>query len=287
MNEIVEIPVDQIDEPTWNSRVAQDKDKLAALAATLKSEGQQSPVQVQAQPNGRYLLHFGSRRLAAFKLLGAPAIRAVVVPPRDEVDRVVANIVENVARENLTTYELARACSTLRTVGKLSLKETSEKLGISAQRISNLDKLYEFLPEPIKAAWMKEEPAATTTYLRDLIGETKKIPAEGPKRIKWEEDIIAEYGERSKLLSSIEGDDDVTATPAKKPGSSSAAETVYKVTATRYGDLLTALKKSGSAQIAALACKYLVGDIDKIKGIIEPEKKSKKDPKPETKKDKE
>lgn len=279
------ILIELIDAPEWNSRTTLDQAKLKELAASMDSEGQQSPILVESN-NDRFLLVYGSRRLAAAKLNNWTEIKAEVTTPTNKVERIISNIIENVQRENLTPYELARACATLRAEG-LSLKDTSDKLRITQAHVSNLDKLYTFLPDKVKESWQRDEPAATVGYLRDLLGETKSIPKEGPKRVKWEETTITEYEERANLIKEVtEGGGKVPARKAKKAGKGggSAPETTYTVTATRYGDLVTALKVAKADPMAILACKYLVGDMKAIKGIINEPKPVKK---PSKKKDKE
>src|SRR5690348_11560903 len=104
------IPVASILDPEWNSRLwtesADEKKETEDLAATMEKDGQLQAIEVEeTDVNGQFLLVIGSRRLRAAKLLQWTDIRANVNKASDTSTRVVRNILENVKRKDLSSYE--------------------------------------------------------------------------------------------------------------------------------------------------------------------------------------
>lgn len=265
------IEVNDIEEPLFNSRLNADKKALQALADEIARDGLQSPIKVtrnESATGKTYRLVYGSRRLAAHKLADLPTIRAYVddITP---VEQLFQNAIENAQREDLSTFEKARLCAELRD-RKLTVSEAVERLGWSKQYISNLTVTYTQIAPEVRAHWeasglpenandMALQAAAASNFLRELV---KEKPA---KQVEMFQARLAE-------LRAFYSDGKKRAGKGKSNKGSSAKETTYKVTAERYGNLMSALKKVGNAsakELAMLAVKYVVGDIKKIKGVIE------------------
>lgn len=140
-------------------RRAFDPDELAELAASIKALGVVQPVVVRplsetggagapAAPGGaRYELIAGERRLRAAREAGLETVPAVV-RPADDRDTLLLGLVENVARENLTPVEEARAYAVLSDEFGLSLGEIGEQVGRSKPSVSNRLRLLE-LPDEV------------------------------------------------------------------------------------------------------------------------------------------
>lgn len=170
---IQEIPLDCIIYPAWNSRETDhaDRDKLRQLGESIRRDGLQSPIQVQEpDEKGYYKLVFGWRRVEASKLQDLKTIRAQIVPKMTDQQAAVANVVENMVRADLTTYEQARSCAHLETCG-LKQAEIGQLVGLSRQSVSNYCTMWNKLAPPIKEEWQGNHPAATFTKLRELAGE--------------------------------------------------------------------------------------------------------------------
>jgi ParB/RepB/Spo0J family partition protein len=184
--------------PPWNSRVTDaEKDKserasIEDLAASFKSIGQTTPIDVEDMGGGHFLLVSGTRRRAAALMLGWPEIEAIVHTPSDDNTRMIRNIVENVKRKNLTTYEEARACSAMQEKG-MKNGEIAAVLGFSMQKASNLASRYKKLPAPILDEWRKQNPAATDDFLAEISSD-KEFPTPEKKMQRWDE-RIAEVAE--------------------------------------------------------------------------------------------
>lgn len=82
---------------------------VETLGDLFASQGQKTPIEVIAI-DGRFRLVFGHHRVAAAKLLGWPAIDAVVKSPQDfasEAEITLAEITENLARRELSVLDRA------------------------------------------------------------------------------------------------------------------------------------------------------------------------------------
>ena len=281
-----------IDPPLWNSRINFDPDELASLAESIKTEGQRQPVEVVMLGDGespRYRLNFGSRRVEACKLAGVP-VKALVVEALEPKEAVFRNATENAQRADLTTFELARTFAHLREL-ETGVQDIADRLDFTKGYVSELTKQYVKLADPIKEAWERssaiekerepgklnprqraEMKCCANSFLREIVGETEARQVE-----MFEESVAALIAAET----AVDDDDDEgeggkgKGGKKKKAGKGSAKETIYKVTATRYGDTLTAIAKlkddsvGDFKKLAKLLCQYLVGDIEKIKGVIE------------------
>jgi ParB/RepB/Spo0J family partition protein len=215
----MKISLATIVQPAWNSRLAKagnqlvvETAKIKSLAASLIAEGQLTPVEVETtDKDGEFLLIFGTRRVAAAKVAGWTEIDATVRPPSQDSERIVRNIVENVKRENLTSYEEARACARLRELG-LKNPDIATKVGFSSQKVSNLAVTLERLPAPILAEWQKQNPVASDRFLRELAVEAK-YPTTDSILQAWD----AKVRETAPTTDS-DGEEGADATDVREPG---------------------------------------------------------------------
>ncbi len=193
------IDIALIDPPAWDSRLAKtgalataEHKKLVDLAAELNDPkiGQLQPIEVEEKGNGRFERVIGGRRLAAAKINGWTQIRAEIRPQSLPSERIVRNIAENLSREDLTTFERARAASQLADLG-LKNPDIAPRLKVSPSHVSNLKGLYKDLPAPVLKEWEKSNPVATV----DNLLAVRKEADDDLKLIKWDA-LLLEAAER-------------------------------------------------------------------------------------------
>jgi ParB/RepB/Spo0J family partition protein len=189
---VQQVKIDLIDPQPWNSRLPkwgaalakdlQDFEYLKSSMDTTKGGRQIEPIVVHVQQEtGRYTLGIGSRRLKAAQELEWETIAADVrtEPPSDE-----DNMVENMRRADLSTYEQARACFHFREQGK-SIAETAAIVGIAESTLRNYVIMVRDLAAPIVQDWEQELPAVNLEFLRTLATK-KHYPTQDDQLKAWE-----------------------------------------------------------------------------------------------------
>ena len=105
------------------------------------------PLLVRPRGVGGYEIVAGERRWRAAREAGRETVPAVV-RTADDRDTLLLGLVENVAREQLTPIEEARAYAVLIDEFSLSLGEVAERVGRSKPSVSNRIRLLE-LPDDV------------------------------------------------------------------------------------------------------------------------------------------
>ena len=122
---------------------------VSGLAESVKAQGLIQPIVVRPRLAGGYELIAGERRWRAAREAGLETVPAVV-READDRDTLLLGLVENVAREDLSPVEEARAYALLLDEFALSLAEVAERVGKSKPTVSNRVRLLE-LPEDVLA----------------------------------------------------------------------------------------------------------------------------------------
>ena len=113
-----EAPVADIVPNPWQPRQLFNEAKLTQLAESIREAGLVQPIVVRRAATG-YQIVAGERRWRAHKMIGKDTIKVVIIEISDEEMAMLA-LVENVAREDLSDYEVARSIRrTIRTVCRL------------------------------------------------------------------------------------------------------------------------------------------------------------------------
>jgi ParB family chromosome partitioning protein len=144
-----ELPVDAIAPNPRQPRRTFDDEALEGLAASVAEQGVIQPVLVRPRGAGRYELVAGERRWRAARIAGLRTVPAIVRERADAASLETA-LVENMAREDLSPIEEARACAALSEELGLSRKEIGRRVGRSRVAISNLLRLLD-LPDEVIA----------------------------------------------------------------------------------------------------------------------------------------
>jgi ParB family chromosome partitioning protein len=163
--ELLHLPVETVHANPRQPRRRFEPEATSGLAASIRHQGVLQPVVVRPRPEGGYELIAGERRWRAAREAGVPTIPAVV-RDADDRDSLLIGLVENVARENLSPVEEARAYASLIDEFELSLGEVAERVGRSKPSVSNRVRLLE-LPEDV--LWMLARGDLTEGHARAVL----------------------------------------------------------------------------------------------------------------------
>jgi len=147
--ELAHVPIEQIHPSPRQPRKRFDHEATAGLAESIRAQGIIQPVVLRPRAAGGYELIAGERRWRAAREANLATLPALI---RDAADRdaLLLGLVENVAREELSPIEEARAYAILADEFELSLGEIAERVGASKPAVSNRLRLLE-LPDDILA----------------------------------------------------------------------------------------------------------------------------------------
>jgi len=145
--ELLELPVDAIHANPRQPRRRFEADAASGLAESVRRQGVIQPLLVRPRAAGGYELVAGERRWRAAREAGRETVPAVV-READDRETLLLGLIENVAREQLTPVEEARAYAVLIDEFSLSLGEVAERVGRSKPSVSNRIRLLE-LPDDI------------------------------------------------------------------------------------------------------------------------------------------
>jgi ParB family transcriptional regulator, chromosome partitioning protein len=146
-SELLEIPVDAIHPNPKQPRRRFEPEAASGLAESVRRQGVIQPLLVRPRGLGGYEIVAGERRWRAAREAGRQTVPAVV-READDRETLLLGLVENVAREQLTPIEEARAYAVLIDEFSLSLGEVAERVGRSKPAVSNRVRLLE-LPEDV------------------------------------------------------------------------------------------------------------------------------------------
>jgi ParB family chromosome partitioning protein len=145
--ELVHLPLASIRPNGRQPRRRFDAEGITELADSVRAQGLVQPVVVRPAGGGTWELIAGERRWRAARAAGLATIPALV-RESDDRDSLLLALVENVAREDLSPIEEARAYAVLLDEFSLSLGDVAERVGRSKPTVSNRIRLLE-LPEDV------------------------------------------------------------------------------------------------------------------------------------------
>ena len=153
--ELANLPLELVHPNPRQPRRRFDHEATAGLADSIRAQGVVQPVVVRSRREGGYELIAGERRWRAAREAGLQTIPAVVRETGDR-EALLLGLVENVAREQLSPVEEARACALLVDEFELTLGEIAEQVGRSKPSVSNRMRLLD-LPEDVLAMLERNE----------------------------------------------------------------------------------------------------------------------------------
>jgi ParB family chromosome partitioning protein len=147
--ELRELPVELISPNPRQPRRRFDQEALMALAGSLGERGVLQPVLVRPKAGGTYELIAGERRWRAARMAGLQVVPALV-RQRGDAEAVELALIENMAREDLSPIEEARACVALVEELELTREQVGRRVGRSRVAVSNLMRLLDLPDEVIE-----------------------------------------------------------------------------------------------------------------------------------------
>jgi ParB family chromosome partitioning protein len=185
--EFRELPVELIAPNPKQPRRRFDEDALRGLAGSVRERGVLQPVLVRPTADGRFVLIAGERRWRAARMAGLETIPAVV-RERADAEALELALIENMAREDLSPVEAARACAALVDELGLTREDVGRRVGRSRVAVSNLMRLLELPQEAIellqegalseghgRALLLAEDHAARRTLARRAVAEAWSV----------------------------------------------------------------------------------------------------------------
>lgn len=156
-----EVAHNQLKPGSWQPRQHMDPTALGELATTIANRGVLQPIIVRPSSSGgkeSFEIIAGERRWRAAKLAGLRSV-PVIVREFSDRDALLAALIENIQREDLSVLEQATAAQRVVTELKLNLKDASKALGMSRPALSNLLRLLKLSP-PVKEHLAKQSISA-------------------------------------------------------------------------------------------------------------------------------
>jgi ParB family chromosome partitioning protein len=163
--ELADVPVEQIHPNPRQPRRRFEPHAGAGLADSVKSQGLLQPVVLRPRPEGGWELIAGERRWRAARDAGLASVPALI-READDRDTLLLSLVENVAREQLSPVEEARAYALLIDEFGLTLAQIGERVGKAKPTISNRIRLLD-LPEDV--LWMLARGDLTERHARAVL----------------------------------------------------------------------------------------------------------------------
>jgi ParB family chromosome partitioning protein len=163
--ELAQLSVDQIHPNPRQPRRRFEPEAGSGLAKSIETQGMLQPVVVRPRPAGGYELIAGERRWRAAKEAGIAKVPALV-READDSQSLLLSLVENVAREQLSAVEEARAYALLVDEFGLGVGEIADRVGRSTPSVSNRLRLLE-LPDDV--LWMLARGELTEGHAKAVL----------------------------------------------------------------------------------------------------------------------
>jgi ParB/RepB/Spo0J family partition protein len=169
ITKIRSVPLDLIvaDPEFTNLRLPPAPDELEKLVDSMRCEGLKVPVEVIPSPAdpSRFHVRAGFRRTTAARSLGWRTISAIILPADTPLETEYwTNIIENSARDRLTSYEIAHAARTMRDRFKVRARDFAARAGYSESYVLQLLRCIDRLPDEIVEEWRNKAPIPVAMY---------------------------------------------------------------------------------------------------------------------------
>ncbi len=168
-----ELPISDIYPNPNQPRKVFDEGALLDLANSIREHGVISPIVVNRNPDGTYMIIAGERRWRAAKSAGLTTIPAVI-RELDEREVQEISLIENLQREDLNPIEAAYGMKKLMEEYDLTQEVLAERLGKSRPAIANTLRLLTLAEEVIA---LVREGKLSSGHARTLVPVPKEEQA--------------------------------------------------------------------------------------------------------------
>jgi ParB/RepB/Spo0J family partition protein len=146
-------------------RLDATEEEARNLQESMRSEGLKHPIVVVGRGDS-YHVRWGFRRAKTALKLGWTSIPAIVLPPDTPLpSQYWSNIVENVARSKMHTYELARAAQLMRDKFRVDYREFARRTGYDPKYVDNLLRTIDNLPPELLGKWRERRPIPVSYFV--------------------------------------------------------------------------------------------------------------------------
>jgi len=128
-----------------------DRAELESLIASIREHGIIEPLVARLLPDHSFELIAGERRLRAATALGLTSVPVIIRETKDDRDKLLLALVENLNRQDLNAIEEAMAYRSLNEEYGFTQDEIAKKVGKARPTIANLMRLLS-LPESMQQA---------------------------------------------------------------------------------------------------------------------------------------
>lgn len=149
-NQVVEIPLDQIEPNRYQPRQVFDKTRIQELAQTIQEHGLLQPIILREYEPAKYEIIAGERRFRAMKLLKWEKAPSIVEKMNDHETASLA-LIENLQRAELSSVEEAQAYRRLMELNHLTQANLAKGMGISQSAVANKLRLLKLI-KPVQNA---------------------------------------------------------------------------------------------------------------------------------------
>lgn len=177
-----------------NIRDDYDESLLEELAKSIQENGQLEPVGISPERNrnGKYGLIYGYRRCLAIKKYAPHVpIKAVTVVSKTDDDTI--QLLENIQREDLTDYEIAKALLTIKEKSKFTNEDIARKIHksldwvkkriIHGKSVSQLEEAGQTNPETIRKLTTHQMSQISSLDLKERIAILNSAEKDGNTKV--------------------------------------------------------------------------------------------------------
>ncbi len=136
VNDIINIPINEIRSNPYQPRKTFNEETLQELAESIKEYGIVEPIIVKKSIKG-YELIAGERRTKASEIAGLETIPAIIKDFNDQEMMEIA-LIENIQRENLNPIDEATAYENIIQISNMTQEEFAKKFGKSRSHVTNM-----------------------------------------------------------------------------------------------------------------------------------------------------